>query len=199
MSPASGDRAARPGSMILVRHGETEWSRSGQHTGVTDLGLTETGREQARQVAGLLQGRRAGLVLTSPLRRSRETCELAGLGPVAEVDGNLCEWDYGELEGRTTDEIQTERPGWTIWSGDVPGGETPTEVAQRADAVIRRARGVDGDTICFAHGHILRVLAARWIGLPPVAGSLLALGTASISELGWEHSSPVVARWNQQR
>lgn len=184
--------------MVLVRHGETEWSRSGRHTGTTDIPLTDAGREQAVAVGRFLAGRRFALVLTSPLGRAEETCGLARLGGRAETTDALAEWDYGAYEGRTTADIRSEDPGWTIWTGDPPGGETLAEVSRRADEVVVRAREAQGDTVCFAHGHLLRVLGARWLGLPPVAGRLLALDAGSVSELGWEHAVPVVAHWNQR-
>ena len=180
----------------LVRHGQTEWSASGRHTGRTDLPLDENGREQARELAATLAVLPVALVLTSPLQRARETCALAGLGDGAVVDDDLQEWDYGDYDGLTTDEIRAARPDWTLWRDGCPGGETAAQVGARADRVIRRARDAGGDTIVFAHGHLLRVLAARWIGLGPEAGALLALTTATISLLGWEREQAVVRRWN---
>ena len=168
----------------LVRHGETEWSASGQHTGRTDLPLTLEGKLHARQIAGFLGSRAFALVLTSPLQRARETCQLAGYGDSAIIDANLREWDYGEYEGRTTSQIQIERPGWSLWRDGVIGGENLKQVATRAQMVIERALSSSGDVLVFAHGHILRVLAACWLGLPPEAGRLFALGTASVSILG---------------
>jgi probable phosphoglycerate mutase len=180
----------------LIRHGETEWSKSGAHTGRTDLPLTETGRENASAMGGLLAGRRFALVLTSPLERARETCRLAGYGDVAEVDPNLCEWDYGDYEGRTTPDIRNEIPDWSLWVSGVPHGETIDQVAGRAQSVIARALQADGDVALFAHGHILRVLAACWIKLPPQNGRFFALGTASLSNLGYERVTRVITRWN---
>jgi broad specificity phosphatase PhoE len=180
----------------LIRHGETEWSLSGAHTGRTDLPLTDTGRENAAAMGGLLAGRRFALVLTSPLERARETCRLAGYGDAAQVDPNLYEWDYGDYEGRTTLDIRKENPDWSLWVAGPPHGETIEQVASRAEAVIARALQADGDVALFAHGHILRVLAARWIGLAPQAGRLLALGTASLSTLGYERATRVITRWN---
>jgi len=180
----------------LVRHGQTEWSASGRHTGRTDLPLDENGREQARELAGRLAALPVALVLTSPLQRARETCALAGLGDGAVVDDDLQEWDYGDYDGLTTDEIRAARPDWTLWRDGCPGGETAAQVGVRADRVIRRARDAGGDTIVFAHGHLLRVLAVRWIGLGPEAGALLALTTATVSLLGWEREQAVVRRWN---
>ncbi len=182
--------------VVLVRHGQTEWSRDGRHTGRTDVPLEPAGRAEAEAVGAALAGSAFALVLTSPLARAAETCRLAGLGGRAEPTGDLLEWDYGEYEGRTSDDIRAERPGWTLWTGGVPGGETAADVGRRADRVLARARAAGGDTVCFAHGHVLRVLAARWLGLPPVGGRLLALDAGSVSVLGWERETPVVARWN---
>jgi broad specificity phosphatase PhoE len=179
----------------LVRHGETEWARTGRHTGRTDVPLTDAGRRQARELGRRLRGHRFGLVLTSPLSRAADTAALAGYAD-ATRDPDLGEWDYGDLEGRTTDEIDARIPGWSIWSGPWPGGETADDVARRADRVIARTRAVAGDGLLFAHGHLLRVLAARWLGLPPGSGSMFALGTGTISGLGWERQRPVVEAWN---
>jgi broad specificity phosphatase PhoE len=182
--------------VVLVRHGETEWSRDGRHTGRTDMPLTGRGREQARQAGRALRGMEFALVLVSPLRRARETLELAGLRGPAEVCDDLREWDYGEFEGRTTPEIRAERPGWSLWRDGVVGGETIEEVGRRADRVVAVLRAAAGDAAAVAHGHILRVLAARWIELHPSAGSRLQLTTASISMLGHEHDSPTISLWN---
>jgi len=181
----------------LVRHGETEWSLSGAHTGRTDIPLTAAGREKAAAVGRYLAGRNFAGVLVSPLVRARETCRLAGYEN-AQIDADLSEWDYGNYEGRTTSQIQAERPGWTLWSDGVPNGETAAQVAARADSVIARALAIEGenDVILFAHGHILRVLAARWLGLPPQDGRLFALGTAAVSTLGYERETRVITRWN---
>jgi probable phosphoglycerate mutase len=154
------------GEMFLVRHGQTEWSRTGRHTGRTDVPLEPEGRAQAEAVGRRLVGHPMTLVLTSPLLRAADTCALAGFGDRAEVTEDLVEWDYGEYEGRTTAEIREESPGWTLWSDGVPGGETAADIGRRVDRVIERARSVEGDTVCFAHGHVLRVLAARWVALP---------------------------------
>jgi len=181
----------------VVRHGATQWSEEGRHTGRTDVPLTETGRAQARRLAGPLGRRSLALVLTSPLSRALETCALAGFGDRAEVTEDLVEWDYGHYEGRTTQEINEDRPGWTLWGDGVPGGETAADVARRVDRVIARAREHDGDTLCFAHGHVLRVLAARWVGLPAMGGRLLALDAGSLGELCWEREVPVIGRWNE--
>ena len=180
-----------------MRHGQTEWSLSGQHTGTTDIPLTEQGRRHAEALGARLAGWRFDRVLSSPLARALDTCRLAGMGDRAEVTDDLREWDYGEYEGRRTVDIREERPGWGLWVDGVPGGETVDEVGRRADRVIETARHAGGDVALFAHGHILRVLAARWVGLPPDHGRLLALSTASISVLGWERETAVVERWNE--
>jgi probable phosphoglycerate mutase len=181
----------------LVRHGETEWSLSGAHTGRTDIPLTAAGRERAAAVGRYLAGRKFAGVLVSPLGRARETCRLAGYEN-AQMDPGLSEWDYGDYEGRTTAQIQAERPGWSLWSDGVPNGETAAQVAARADGVIAHALAVggEGDVALFAHGHILRVLAARWLDLPPEDGRLFALGTAAVSTLGYERETRVITRWN---
>lgn len=180
--------------IFLVRHGETEWSRTGQHTGRTDIPLTEEGERAAKALGRSLQGR-ALTVLTSPLRRARDTCRLAGFED-AETDDNLMEWDYGTYEGRTTLDIRKEQPDWSVWLSPIVNGESLEQVARRANAVIERAASVQGDVALFAHGHILRVLAACWIGLPSVAGRLLALDTATISVLGYERKTRVIRQWN---
>lgn len=184
--------------LLLVRHGQTKWSRTGQHTGKTDLPLEPEGRAQAVAVGSLLAGQEFALVLTSPLARATETCRLAGFGDRSELTDDLMEWDYGEYEGLTTADIQERRPGWIIWNDGAPGGEMPSDVGRRADRVIDQARSAVGDTLCFAHGHLLRVLAARWLGLPPAGGRLLVLDPGSVSVLGWERDAPVVVRWNEQ-
>lgn len=186
-----------PPEVVLVRHGETEWSRELKHTGRTDIPLTEDGRRQAGAVGTALQGRRFELVLTSPLVRAAESCRLAGFGDVVRERDELREWDYGAYEGRTTIEIRQEIPGWTIWRGAVPEGETIDEVAARVDRVIAELRDVQGDTLLFAHGHVLRVLTARWLGLEPQAGALFALDPATISVLGNERETAVMRLWNQ--
>jgi broad specificity phosphatase PhoE len=182
----------------LVRHGETEWARLGRHTGRTDIPLTDVGREQARALGGRLADRPFSLVLTSPLSRAAETAELAGFGERALRDDDLQEWDYGALEGRTTPEIQGDHPDWSIWTGPWPGGETVDEVGARVDRVLARclAPDVTGDALLFAHGHLLRVLAARWLGLPAASGGLFALSTATLSILGWDRGRPVIETWN---
>jgi broad specificity phosphatase PhoE len=187
----------RRGELWLVRHGETEWSRASRHTGRTDVPLTPYGEEQAVALAPLLGGLHPALVLSSPRQRAWRTAELAGLAPVS-IDDDLAEWDYGEYEGLTTGQIRRDRPGWTIWTGDPPAGETAAQVAARADGVLGRLQDAlsDGDVVVIAHGHIGRVLAARWLGLEPSAGRLFMLEPACPSVLGTEHGSPVIHRWN---
>ncbi len=180
----------------LIRHGETEWSLSGAHTGMTDIPLTKAGEEKALGLRDRLAGLHFALVLTSPLQRARRTCELAGLGDRAELEPNLVEWNYGEYEGRTTLDIRKERPGWYLFRDGVPGGETAAQVGARAQAVIDRAVAANGDVALFGHGHILRVLAACWLGLAPEEGKRLVLGTAGIAALGFEHGTRVIDRWN---
>jgi probable phosphoglycerate mutase len=186
-----------PAEIWLVRHGETEWSRAGRHTGRTDVPLTEAGRDQARALRSILHGRPFALVLTSPLRRARETCELAGYGAVCQPLDALREWDYGDYEGRTTVSIREERPGWTVWSDGVPNGETVEQVGARAASVLLRIEGAGGDVALFSHAHFLRILAAVWLELPPVDGRLLRLDTASVSRLGWERETHVLLTWNE--
>jgi probable phosphoglycerate mutase len=181
---------------VVVRHGETEWSLAGRHTSHTDLPLTEHGRERARALAVPLGGRPYGLVLCSPLLRARETCELAGFGDVAEICDDLHEWDYGEYEGLTTPQIWEQDPRWSLWRDGCPGGEKPHHVGARADRVLDRFRAVDGDGLAFAHAHILRVVTARWLGMPVAAGARFALGAGSTGTLGWERDTEVLARWN---
>lgn len=186
------------GELLLARHGETEWSANGRHTGRTDLPLTESGRRRARSLAGPLASREFGLVITSPLRRAVETCELAGLGNRAELRHDLHEWDYGDYEGMTTPQIHERRPDWSLWRDGGPNGETATDVGARADRVIAEVRAIQGDVIAFGHGHMLRVLGARWVSLPPEDGGKLVLGTGSLSTLGYEHNLPVVVHWNRE-
>ena len=214
----------------LIRHGETEWSAEGRHTGRTDLPLTERGRQRAAALGKYLAGTKFAAVLRSPMRRARETCEIAGFGAQAVVDDNLCEWDYGVYEGKTTQEIQAEIPGWSVWKDPIVGGETVKHVGERADAVIAHALaasavggprsqsrdpstgsgqaighpssvadGSDGvvKVALFGHAHILRILAARWVGLEARGGKLLALETGSLSVLGWERETRVILRWNR--
>jgi broad specificity phosphatase PhoE len=180
----------------LIRHGETAWSLSGAHTGTTDLLLTPEGEAKARALGAKLAGHSFALVLTSPMQRARRTCELAGFGAQAQVEPNLSEWNYGSYEGLTSADIQRTRPGWTIFNDGVPDGETIDQVASRAQAVITRALAANGDVALFAHGHILRILATRWLGLAPADARLFALNTASISTLGHEHETRVITRWN---
>jgi broad specificity phosphatase PhoE len=182
--------------ILLIRHGETEWSVSGQHTGNTDIPLTDAGRRQGEALGRRLTAWNFTRVLSSPLSRALETCRLAGLGDRAEITEDLREWDYGEYEGRRTADIRQERPGWTVWAGGVPGGETVEEVGRRADRVLEQARAAGGDVALFAHGHMLRVIGARWVELPPAFGARLGLSTATISVLGWERETAVIHRWN---
>jgi broad specificity phosphatase PhoE len=180
----------------LARHGETEWSRDMRHTGRTDVPLTEVGREQARKLQRSLEDHDFLRVLTSPLSRAAETCELAGLGDRAERSDALLEWDYGEYEGLTTAQIRERRPGWVLWRDGCPGGETAAEVGARVDPLVAELLQSRGDAALFAHGHVLRVLAARWLGLRPGDGALLALSTGTLSTLGWERETAVVRSWN---
>jgi len=181
----------------LARHGETEWARLGRHTGRTDVPLTDTGRTEAMALGRRLAGHAFALVLTSPLSRAAETTAIAGYGDVAVADPDLREWDYGELEGRLTEDIREEYPGWTIWRGPWPGGETLDEVAARAARVLERVATTPGDVLVVSHGHLLRVLAARWLGLAPTSGGLFALGTATLSVLGHDRETPVIEVWNE--
>ena len=185
--------------VYLARHGETAWSVTGRHTGLTDLPLTPRGERDARRLRDRLEGVAFAEVFTSPLQRARRTCELAGFGAVAEVERDLVEWNYGDYEGRTSDEIRAERPGWQLFRDGCPGGESPIEVGARADRVIRRARAADANVLLFSSGHVLRVLAARWLGLAPVDGRYLLLDTAGLCVLGYEHdvSQPAVRLWNE--
>jgi broad specificity phosphatase PhoE len=184
----------------LVRHGETEWSAAGKHTGRTDIPLTERGCEMAAKVGEFLAGISFAAVLRSPMLRAQETCDIAGFGDVAVVDAGLCEWDYGVYEGRTSKEIQAEIPGWSVWRNEIVGGETVEQVGARADGVIARAvaaAGADGKVALFAHAHILRILAARWVGLEARGGRLFGLNTASVSVVGFERETRAVQRWNR--
>lgn len=192
-APSTG---AAPATLHLLRHGATEWSTDGRHTGRTDIALTPEGIEQARTAGELLGGQPFALVLTSPLVRARHTCELAGYGADAVIDEDLLEWDYGDYEGLTTPQIREHAPGWTVFTGSVPGGESLEQVATRVDRVIRRVRSADGNSLVVAHGHVLRVLAARWCELDPIEGRRLPLETATISVLGWEHEAPGIRLWN---
>lgn len=188
----------RTPQLVLVRHGETAWSRSGQHTGRTDIPLLEDGRRMGELLGAPLSAWRFAAVWTSPLSRAAETCALAGYGDVAQKKPDLMEWDYGAYEGRTKEDIRAERPDWVLWRDGVPKGETAEQVGARADRVIAEARALGGDVALFAHGHLLRVLAARWLGLPPTDGRLFTLGTASISVLGsdGESGQAVLMCWN---
>src|SRR5262245_57917022 len=188
-------------TIYLARHGETAWSLSGQHTGITDLPLTQRGEGNARKLGARLKGPKFAQVFTSPLQRAARTCELAGFGAVAEIDRDLLEWNYGGYEGRRTGEILAERPGWQLFRDGCPGGESPTQVGARADRVVGRLRAAQGDLLLFSSGHFLRVLAARWLGLEAAAGRYLLLSTASLSALGYEHgvSQPVIRLWNDTR
>lgn len=179
-----------------MRHGETEWSATGKHTGRSDPPLTEKGRAQAELLSQSLAGRSFERVLTSPLARAAETCRLAGLADRAELRDELMEWDYGDYEGLTTPNIRESRPGWFLWRDGVPNGETADEVGARADTVIAELQGLEGDVVLFAHGHVLRVLAARWLELPPTDGAKLSLSTGTLSVLGWERESPAIRGWN---
>jgi probable phosphoglycerate mutase len=187
--------------IYLARHGETAWSLTGQHTGLTDLPLTERGEQNGRALRGRLTGLNFGSVFTSPLQRALRTCELAGFEGAVQVDRDLIEWNYGKYEGRTTKEIHTERPDWQLFRDGCPGGESPAELGVRADRVLARMRAVGADVLLFSSGHFLRVLAARWLKLEPAAGRYLVLSTASLSALGYEHglSQPVVQLWNDTR
>jgi broad specificity phosphatase PhoE len=181
---------------VLVRHGETEWSRDGRHTGRTDVPLTDNGREDARCIGDALRGCSFVRVLSSPLQRALETCRLAGLGDRVEIHPSLLEWDYGDYEGLTTAQIRELRPDWWLWRDGCPGGEKPQDVARRVDPVVAELLVARGDVALFAHGHVLRVLGARWIEQGPLHGSRLALSTASISAGGFEHDLPVLHSWN---
>ncbi len=197
MRDAPDGREPSKHDVWLIRHGETEWARLGRHTSRTDVPLTQAGQAQARVLGGQLADHAFALVLTSPLSRASETAALAGYGEAAVPDPDLREWDYGRLEGRLTSDIRSEFPDWTIWTGPWPDGETIDQVAARADRVIARVMAADGDVLLFGHGHLLRVLAARWLGLPATSGGLFALGTATISVLGWDREMPVIETWNE--
>ena len=185
----------QPQQIFLVRHGETEWSRSGRHTGRTDVPLTAEGAARARAIGHVLEGRSLS-VWTSPLERARETCRLAGFAGTATVDPDLREWDYGEYEGRTTMDIRKDSPGWSVWLSPITGGESLDQVAERARRVIERVTSTERDAVLFSHAHFLRILAACWIGQPPITGRYLGLDTASISVLGYERVTRVIRGWN---
>jgi probable phosphoglycerate mutase len=192
---AAQGAAAEP-RVVLVRHAETEWSRSGRHTGRTDIPLTDHGRAVARSLRPRLAHERFDAALTSPLRRARETSELCGFGERAQARAELLEWDYGDYEGLTSEQIHEQRPRWSLWRDGCPGGESPAQVGARADRVIAELRALPGRTIVFSHGHMLRVLGARWIELDPAGGARLGLATGALSALGYEHQLPILARWN---
>jgi broad specificity phosphatase PhoE len=184
--------------IYVARHGETAWSLSGQHTGLTDLPLTERGEHNALRLRERFKGLTFAKVFTSPLQRAMRTCELAGFGTLAEIDRDLLEWNYGEYEGRRTTDIHRERPDWQLFRDGCPGGESPREVGARAERVVKRVRAIDGDVLVFSSGHFLRVFAARWLGLDPAFGRYFLLSTASVSALGYEHnrSEPVIRLWD---
>ena len=184
--------------VYLARHGETAWSLSGQHTGLTDLPLTDRGERNARRLGERLKGLKFNKVFSSPLQRAMRTCELAGFGGQAEIDRDLLEWNYGEYEGRRTQEIHAERPDWQLFRDGCPGGESPQQIGARADRVVKRIREIQGNVLIFSSGHILRVLSASWLGLEPAAGKYFLLSTASLSMLSYEHSlsQPVIQLWN---
>ena len=184
--------------VYLARHGETAWSLSGQHTGLTDLPLTDRGERNARRLSESLKGLGFSRVFTSPLQRAKRTCDLAGFGERAEIDRDLLEWNYGEYEGLRTLEIHAKRPDWQLFRDGCPGGESPEQVGERADRVVKRVREIQGNVLIFSSGHFLRVLGARWLGLEPAGGKYLLLSTASLSALGYEHnlSQPVIQLWN---
>jgi len=183
-------------NVVIVRHGETEWSRDGRHTGRTDLPLTADGERQAEELATPLRAWQFALVLSSPLQRALETCRLAGYGAKAQLRPELVEWDYGRYEGLTSRQIAEQNPGWSLWRDGGPDGETPAAIGRRVDRVIAEVRQVAGDVLIFAHGHVLRVLTARWLEEPPSGGRHYALQTATLSVLGYEHQDPVISRWN---
>lgn len=182
--------------LVIVRHGETEWSRQGRHTGRTDVGLTRDGQSAARGLRDRLGPMSFARVFSSPRRRALETCRLAGCGDRVELRDDLVEWDYGDYEGRTTGEIRAEHPGWSLWRDGCPGGESAPDVGRRADRVLVEVREVEGNVVVFAHGHLLRVLAARWLGLAPADGRLFVLSPGAVGVLGYERETAVVTRWN---
>jgi broad specificity phosphatase PhoE len=190
--------AASPLQLVLVRHGQTEWSRDGRHTGHTDVPLTDEGVRQGERVGELLRRHVFERVLSSPLSRALETCRLAGLGDAVETRHELREWDYGEYEGKTTPQIHEDDPDWVLWRDGCPGGELPVEVGARADRLLAELAGQRGEVAVFGHGHMLRVLAARWLELPPAEGARFALDTATLSVLGWEHGWHAIRAWNSR-
>jgi probable phosphoglycerate mutase len=187
---------AEASRIVVVRHGETEWSLSGQHTSRTDLPLTDDGRKRAVALADLLSGYSFSLVLSSPLRRALDTCEIAGFGDVVQLDDDLREWDYGEYEGLTTPQIREKRPDWSLWRDGCPGGESPPEVGARADRALARLGSAEGDALAFAHGHILRVVTARWAEMDVSAGARFKFGAGAIGVLGHERETHAIERWN---
>jgi broad specificity phosphatase PhoE len=195
-APAGDPALPSPTRLVLARHGETEWSLAGRHTGRTDIPLTARGHEQAERLGLALRGRSFSRILSSPLARALDTCRLAGFGDRVELVDDLREWDYGAYEGRTRVEIAADVPGWTVWTHPIVDGESLDELGRRADRVIAATLPTGGDVLLFSHGHFLRVLAARWIEQPPVMGSRLELATATISELGWEQERRVIEGWN---
>jgi len=190
------DGKSSPRRVYLVRHGETAWSLSGQHTGTTDLALTERGEDAAKRLAEPLSRVAFARVLTSPMQRARRTGELAGLGAQAAVDSDLMEWNYGDYEGLTTEQIRARAPGWILFRDGCPGGESPDAIGARVDRLVARVRSIDGDVALFAHGHVFRVLAARWLGLPVIIGRHLLLDTATVSVLAYDREVPAVKQWN---
>ena len=195
--PGAIGMAERHPELVLVRHGETDWSATGRHTSHTDLPLTRSGRQRAAALADALAGHTFALVLSSPLRRARETAELAGFGEAAEPFGELHEWDYGQYEGLTTPQIRAQNPTWDLWRDGCPGGESPEQVRARADGVLERVTEATGDVLLFAHGHILRVITARWLQMPVAAGARFALAAGALSRLGYERDTRVVDEWNR--
>jgi probable phosphoglycerate mutase len=185
--------------VVVVRHGDTEWSRTGKHTGRTDIPLDDDGRARAAQLHDVLGDYRDAVVMSSPLARALDTCRLAGFAEHVHTDDDLMEWDYGAYEGRTTVDIHAERPEWSLWRDGVPNGETAADVGIRADRVIARCRAAHRDVVVFSHSHFLRVFAARWTGLPPDAGRVIVLGAAAFGVLGWEREQPVIDHWNLRR
>ena len=183
--------------VVVIRHGETEWSAARKHTGSTDVPLTDAGRRQAQDVRAEVAGREFVRVLTSPSSRAVETCRIAGLGDRAEIRDDLHEWDYGKYEGVTTAQIRSQRPDWSLWRDGCPGGESPAEVGARADRVVAALRQLDGDVAVFGHGHFLRVLTARWLELPPARGASFGLDTAAVGALGWERENAAIWLWNR--
>ena len=189
-------KGRRQVKVFVIRHGETAWSLSGQHTSTTDLPLTDNGRRRAERLCQVLAKQTFALVLVSPMQRARETCELAGLGNIAVIDHDLVEWNYGQYEGLTTPQIHENAPGWVVFRDGCPGGESPEQIGTRVDRVIARVRAVEGDVALFAHAHVLRVLAARWIEFPVVAGQHFLLDTGTLSLLGYYRDVPAVEVWN---